>query len=178
MHRRKTRLDTIHAARVVRTNKHVGMVLWRDSETTTILLAGSMVETVTVPNSEVRAASMRSFNEIAATRRREMGGQLPEPTYLHKAAPPVPVFIEKSRTTRGRTHTDDLAQAMANMTLDRLYQAAEAIFGEDYRARYAHLNNGQQRMNLGNRIRSLARKAPDIRTRLLTILNEHGDIVQ
>ena len=57
---------------------------------------------------------------------------------------------------------DDLAMVLAGHGLDVIYSAAAVVLSTDeseLRQRYAHLNPGQQRMNLGNRIRGAARKA-------------------
>lgn len=51
---------------------------------------------------------------------------------------------------------DAVATALAGRTIDQVYGMASEMLDtaeEDLRAKYAHLNVGQQRMNLGNRIR-------------------------
>ena len=49
---------------------------------------------------------------------------------------------------------DQVNHADGTLDLDRLHALA-AQYGIDARARYGHLNPGQQRMNVGNRLRSL-----------------------
>ena len=49
---------------------------------------------------------------------------------------------------------DNVSHADGTLDLDRLHALAEQ-YGIDGRGRYGHLNPGQQRMNVGNRLRSL-----------------------
>jgi colicin import membrane protein len=56
---------------------------------------------------------------------------------------------------------DELAQKLRGLTIDEVYTHAEAILKEpkaDLMAKYAHLNTGMQRMNLGNRMRAAVMK--------------------
>lgn len=54
---------------------------------------------------------------------------------------------------------DDIAQKMHGLPLAQV-QSIAATVGIDH-SKYAHLNPGQQRMNLGNLLRSFVRKNPD-----------------
>lgn len=76
---------------------------------------------------------------------------------------------QKSRSASGtvtRHNGDVVAAALAGLTLDEVYQlASEVVSTEakpftvaDLTAKYEHLNAGQQRMNLGNRIRGAVNK--------------------
>lgn len=52
---------------------------------------------------------------------------------------------------------DELAKKLRGVELDDVYAAASKVLGESQaalRAKYAHLNPGMQRMNLGNRMRA------------------------
>lgn len=51
---------------------------------------------------------------------------------------------------------DFIGHALEGLTLDQVKQVAEKV-GVDH-AKYAHLNGGQQRMNIGNRLRTEAKK--------------------
>lgn len=56
---------------------------------------------------------------------------------------------------------DDVAAMLRGKTLDEAYAAAADFLKvpeAELRAKYGRLNHGQQRMNLGNRMRALARK--------------------
>lgn len=55
---------------------------------------------------------------------------------------------------------DETAVALREKTLDEVYDHAAELIGvavEDLKSKYGHLNAGQQRMNLGNRIRNWPR---------------------
>jgi hypothetical protein len=56
---------------------------------------------------------------------------------------------------------DEVAQALTGATLDEVYRLASKALGETQKAlkeKYEHLNEGMQRMNLGNRIRGAVAK--------------------
>jgi hypothetical protein len=56
---------------------------------------------------------------------------------------------------------DEVAQALTGATLDEVYRLASKALGETQKAlheKYDHLNEGMQRMNLGNRIRGAVGK--------------------
>jgi hypothetical protein len=56
---------------------------------------------------------------------------------------------------------DAVAQALNGATLDETYRLAAKALGETQKAlkeKYEHLNEGMQRMNLGNRIRGAVAK--------------------
>ena len=53
---------------------------------------------------------------------------------------------------------DEVATAMEGMNIEEVYTLAKEVTGEDYQDRYAKLNVGMQRMNLGNRIRGVISK--------------------
>ena len=53
---------------------------------------------------------------------------------------------------------DAIATALEMMDLPELYAVVQEIFELDLRDKYAHLNKGAQRMNLGNRLRSAYKK--------------------
>jgi colicin import membrane protein len=76
------------------------------------------------------------------------------------------VAIDRGNYVAGRTATgtkslnngDPVAAALAGIGIDDLYTVAEKVTGTDHRERYAKLNVGMQRMNLGNRIRGAISK--------------------
>lgn len=71
---------------------------------------------------------------------------------------------QKSKSASGSTslnNGDRVAAAMDGLTLDEAYQLAAEVTTTseaELRAKYAHLNVGQQRMNVGNRIRGALNK--------------------
>ena len=70
----------------------------------------------------------------------------------------------KVRSSSGKmtmASKDAIAAALAGATLEEVYEAAARLklgTEDELRAKYSHLNPGQQRMNLGNRIRGAVRK--------------------
>ena len=74
----------------------------------------------------------------------------------------------KNRCVRGGERVtvidngDAVAQALRGATIEEIWEEAERILGADVvaecRTRYAHLNSGQQSMNLRNRIRGHYKK--------------------
>lgn len=53
---------------------------------------------------------------------------------------------------------DTVAQTLAGLPLESVLVIANMMTGSDLSGKYAHLNIGQQRMNLGNRIRGAVAK--------------------
>lgn len=56
---------------------------------------------------------------------------------------------------------DEVAIALAGLAIETLYKVADSICGDaakEFRTKYAKLNVGMQRMNLGNRIRGAITK--------------------
>jgi hypothetical protein len=50
---------------------------------------------------------------------------------------------------------DPVAEALAGLAIQDLYKVADTMIGEnDFRKKYAKLNVGMQRMNVGNRLRA------------------------
>lgn len=73
---------------------------------------------------------------------------------------------DKERKTAGGNPSvdngDALAEALRGADLDAVYAQAAKVLGvpvADLRTKYAGLNPGMQRMNLGNRMRAAARKS-------------------
>lgn len=57
---------------------------------------------------------------------------------------------------------DELARKLRGLGLDDVYAQASKVLGESQaalRAKYEHLNEGMQRMNLGNRMRAASAEA-------------------
>lgn len=63
---------------------------------------------------------------------------------------------------KSKDNADEVAIMLRGKTLDEVYEIAESrliISAEELKARYAHLNAGQQRMNVGNRLRAHIKKS-------------------
>jgi hypothetical protein len=54
---------------------------------------------------------------------------------------------------------DEVAEMLRGLELEEVYTLLEETTKVSYREAYAHLNPGQQRMNLGNRLRAFVRKS-------------------
>lgn len=71
-----------------------------------------------------------------------------------------PTKYQKARAASGavsRNNGDDVASILSKLTLDETYDVAAELLDapvHELVAKYQHLNAGQQRMNLGNRIRA------------------------
>ena len=62
--------------------------------------------------------------------------------------------------TKSLNNGDPVALALAGLTLGEVQSLADSFIGEnDFRKRYAKLNPGMQRMNIGNRLRGAINKA-------------------
>lgn len=76
-----------------------------------------------------------------------------------------PTIKDIERAERAKAGAKDVGDRVADLlrdkNLDEAYEVASRFLRvppEDLRAKYGHLNNGQQRMNLGNRMRSWEKK--------------------
>ena len=69
--------------------------------------------------------------------------------------------VESAKGKRSLDNGDPVAQALRGLELADVYQVVASELGEDHaelEERYAHLNPGQQRMVLGNKLRAYWRK--------------------
>lgn len=87
-------------------------------------------------------------------------GEVTGPAVLRQYAPNYVKDAEK-KTAGGNTSIDcgdDLAKKLRGKSLDEVFAFAAKTLDEaekDLRKKYAHLNVGMQRMNLGNRVRAV-----------------------
>lgn len=83
---------------------------------------------------------------------------------INKTTIERPVHYVAVKAASGRASADNgdaTAQMLRGMTLPEVYDKAAEVLGvkrADLESRYIHLNPGQQRMNLGNRIRKALRE--------------------
>lgn len=76
-------------------------------------------------------------------------------------APKTEGYVESRTATGGKSkHSGDaVASFLAGRSIDEVKQFAVELTGEEgLKTKYDHLNVGQQRMNLGNRIRGFVAK--------------------
>lgn len=77
--------------------------------------------------------------------------------------PLVKVNRDRYQTTRTAAGSkslhsgDEVALALDGLNVEDLFKIGDELLGEDFRERYAKLNVGMQRMNMGNRIRAKVR---------------------
>jgi hypothetical protein len=79
-----------------------------------------------------------------------------------RRAPTVADVQRIERQAEGKTDVGDtVAEMLRGKSLDEMYTLAARFLRvpeDELRTKYSHLNNGQQRMNLGNRMRSWEKK--------------------
>ena len=160
------------SGRCIKGGGHVGHVLHHIGDDVIILVAGSFCREVTIPAVDCRYATRQEVETAAAEWREQNplpGLPLDPPTYERPVSRET-VAVSVPRETAPKPAKspvatgDDLAMVLAGHGLDVIYSAAAVVLSTDeseLRQRYAHLNPGQQRMNLGNRIRSTWKKSPD-----------------
>ena len=160
------------SGRCVKGGGHVGHVLHHIGDGVTILVAGSFCREVTIPVVDCQYATRQEVETAAAEWREQNplpGLPLDPPAYKRPVSRET-VAVSVPRETAPKPAKspaatgDDLAVVLAGHGLDVIYSAAAVVLSTDeseLRQRYAHLNPGQQRMNLGNRIRSTWKKSPD-----------------
>lgn len=64
------------------------------------------------------------------------------------------VATKTSKGTKSLSNGDDIALALEGLTIEQVHKAGKTLLGMDTAEKYANLNEGMQRMNVGNRIRS------------------------
>ena len=169
------------SGRCIKGGGHVGHVLHHIGDDVTILVAGSFCREVTIPAVDCQYTTRQEVETAAAEWREQNplpGLPLDPPAYerpvsretVAVSVPRETVAVSVPRGTAPKPAKspvatgDDLAMALAGHGLDVIYSVAAVVLSTDefeLRQRYAHLNPGQQRMNLGNRIRSMWKKSPD-----------------
>ena len=84
---------------------------------------------------------------------------------VNESATKISVDKDKYETSRTATggkslsNGDKVAKALEGMNSEEVYAVADNLIeGNDFRDKYAHLNVGMQRMNVGNRIRGFVGK--------------------
>lgn len=71
------------------------------------------------------------------------------------------VRVIDGEKVRSMDNGDAVARCLREMTLEEVYEYVSCtlnVSAEELHAKYAHLNNGGQRMNLGNRLRAFLRR--------------------
>lgn len=63
--------------------------------------------------------------------------------------------------SKSLSNGDEVASTLEGLTIEGLFAIGDTLLGEDFRKRYADLNAGMQRMNMGNRIRNKVKQIDD-----------------
>ena len=142
--------------------QYVGNIRAYDHDTITIAVIGLECQDITLPRGDVIKATKEEIEEAIAAEDAALAAlaemEASPFTRLTKAACDVYLRGDKKSYDNG----DEIAQFLRPRALIDVYVSAACLLREDVvllHQRYAHLNPGQQRMNLGNRIRGAARKA-------------------
>lgn len=84
----------------------------------------------------------------------------------------IKVDREKYQTTRSASgakslnNGDQVAELLNGLDVEAVHDIGSEALETDTREKYAHLNGGMQRMNVGNRLRGFVNKAPEGEDRL------------
>ena len=140
------------------------VVSWTDEEIT-VAQAGNNFE-VTFSRDEMVRATKEEYAqaEDAHFKELEQADQSDEVEVEHPLAKIRKYKYEVCLSASGKKskdNADEVAIMLRGKTLDEVYEIAESwliISAEELKARYAHLNAGQQRMNVGNRLRAYIKK--------------------
>ena len=141
------------------------VVSWTHGEIT-VAQAGNNFE-VTFPRDEMVRATKEEyaqaedahFEELAQANRSDEAEIEPPLTKIRKYQYEVCLSASGKKS---KDNADEVAVMLRGKTLDEVYEIAESwliISAEELKARYVHLNAGQQRMNVGNRLRACIKKS-------------------
>ena len=141
------------------------VVSWTDEEIT-VAQAGDNFE-VTFPRDEMMRATKEEYAQAEDTHFEELAqaDQSDEAEVEHPLTKIRKYQYEVCLSASGKKskdNADEVATMLRGKTLDEVYEIAESwliISADDLKARYAHLNAGQQRMNVGNRLRAYIKKS-------------------
>ena len=148
--------------------QYVGNIRAYDRDTITIAVIGLECQDITLPRGDVIKATKEDIEEAIAAEDAAVAALAALSALAEMEAPP---FARLTKATcdvylrgdkKSYDNGDEIAQFLRPRALIDVYVSAACLLREDVvllRQRYAHLNPGQQRMNLGNRIRGAARKA-------------------
>lgn len=149
--------------------QYVGNIRAYDHDTVTIAVIGLDCDDIVLPRGDVIKATKEEI-EVAIAAEDAAAAALTALAEM-EASPFASPFARLTKATcdvylrgdkKSYDNGDEIAQFLRTRDLIDVYVSAACLLREDVvllRQRYAHLNPGQQRMNLGNRIRGAARKA-------------------
>ena len=89
--------------------------------------------------------------------------EIAQPEGTDNAEPKVKINRDRYKTTKTATgqkslnNGDEVAAVLEGLHVDELFKIGVEVLGEDFTEKYAKLNVGMQRMNMGNRLRAKVR---------------------
>ena len=148
--------------------QYVGNICAYDHDTITVAVIGLECQDITLPRGDVIKATKEEIEEaiaaedaaVAALEALSALAEMEESPFARLTKATCNVYLRGDK--KSYDNGDEIAQFLRSRALIDVYIFAACLLREDVvllRQRYAHLNPGQQRMNLGNRIRGAARKA-------------------
>ena len=142
--------------------QYVGNIRAYDHDTITIAVIGLECQDITLPRGDVIKATKEEIEEAIAAEDAAVAAlaEMEASPFARLTKATCDVYLRGDK--KSYDNGDEIAQFLRPRALIDVYVSAACLLREDVvllRQRYAHLNPGQQRMNLGNRIRGAARKA-------------------
>ena len=142
--------------------QYVGNIRAYDRDTVTIAVIGLECQDITLPRGDVIKATKEEIEEAIAAEDAAVAAlaEMEASPFARLTKATCDVYLRGDK--KSYDNGDEIAQFLRPRALIDVYVSAACLLREDIvllRQRYAHLNPGQQRMNLGNRIRGAARKA-------------------
>ena len=143
-------------------SQYVGNIRAYDRDTITIAVIGLECQDITLPRGDVIKATKEEIEEAIAAEDAAVAAlaEMEASPFARLTKATCDVYLRGDK--KSYDNGDEIAQFLRTRALIDVYVSAACLLREDVvllRQRYAHLNPGQQRMNLGNRIRGAARKA-------------------
>ena len=139
-----------------------GNIIAYTEDTVIITIAGSNIE-ATIQRDEIEKATKeeleQAITQVATSEEDVEALDLPESSFkrlVSKARNDQYVLYVSTSGKKSFDNGDEVATLLRGKTLDEVYQITSDWVGisvEELIERYKHLNAGQQRMNLGNRLR-------------------------
>ena len=142
--------------------QYVGNIRAYDRDTITIAVIGLECQDITLPRGDVIKATKEEIEEAIAAEDAAVAAlaEMEASPFARLTKATCDVYLRGDK--KSYDNGDEIARFLRPRALIDVYVSAACLLREDVvflRQRYAHLNPGQQRMNLGNRIRGAARKA-------------------
>ena len=149
-------------------SQFIGSICAYDHDTITIDVIGLDCDGIVLPRGDVIKATKEEIEEaiaaedaaVAALDALSALAEMEASPFARLTKATCDVYLRGDK--KSYDNGDEIAQFLRNRALIDVYVSAACLLREDVvllHKRYAHLNPGQQRMNLGNRIRGAARKA-------------------